>query len=70
MDINTLDINTFSNLITGGCFPIACCIFLFNQNNNMQKILTSLTIAMNSIVDRLERIEDVIELNQKNKESK
>lgn len=65
-----MDINTFSNLITGVGFPIACCIFLFYQNNNMQKILTDLTIAMNSIVDRLERIEDVIELEQKNKESK
>lgn len=65
-----MEINTFTNLITGVGFPIACCILLFLQNNNMQKTLTDVTLAMQSIVDRLERIENSVERFKERQENK
>ena len=36
-----MDVNAITELITGVGFPIACCVVLFKQNSELQKVLTN-----------------------------
>jgi hypothetical protein len=51
-------IQIVSELVTKVGFPIACCIVLFNQNSNLQKVLGEIQVTMQKMVDELEDLGD------------
>lgn len=56
-----MDINTITQLISGVGFPIACCCVLFKQNGELQATLKEISIALQSLSDRIKDIEDKIQ---------
>lgn len=53
--------NAITELITGVGFPIACCVVLFKQNSELQKVLTNLSNTLTSLNDRVGRIESKLD---------
>jgi len=50
-------------LITNIGFPIACCVFLFQQNGKLADALSDLNKTLSTIDIRLERLEREVEDN-------
>lgn len=50
--------NEIAQLISTVGFPIACCCVLFYQNGKMQETLHGVNVTMQSLVDKLEAMEN------------
>lgn len=55
-----MDINTITQLITSVGFPIVACYVLFKQNSELTNTITKLTVTLETINERIGKIEDVI----------
>lgn len=51
-------LQAFEQFVQSVGFPIAACCVMFYQNSKMQKILSDLSIALNTLNNRIEEIED------------
>ena len=54
------------NLITNVCFPICCCVVLFNNNSKFTETLNSLNVTLKEISTRIENLEDKMEVKNEN----
>lgn len=52
-----MDGETITQLITTVEFPIACCIFMFIQNNKLQNTLTEISKTLTSMNERISQLE-------------
>lgn len=55
-----MDINAITQLITSVGFPIVACYVLFKQNSELTNTITKLTVTLETINERIGKIEDVI----------
>ena len=55
-----MDVNTITQLITSVGFPIVACYVLFKQNSELTNTITKLTVTLETINERIGKIEDVI----------
>ena len=55
-----MDINAITQLVTSVGFPIVACYVLFKQNSELTNTITKLTVTLETINERIGKIEDVI----------
>ena len=55
-----MDVNVITQLITSVGFPIVACYVLFKQNSELTNTITKLTATLETINERIGKIEDVI----------
>lgn len=55
-----MDIQGFTTLISTVGFPIACCCVMFYQNGKLQETLSSLTVTLEKMAERLSDIEQKV----------
>lgn len=55
-----MDINAITQLITSVGFPIVACYVLFKQNGELTNTITKLSVTLETINERIGKIEDVI----------
>lgn len=55
-----MDVNVITQLITSVGFPIVACYVLFKQNSELTNTITKLTVTLETINERIGKIEDVI----------
>ena len=55
-----MDVNSITQLITSVGFPIVACYVLFKQNSELTNTITKLTATLETINERIGKIEDVI----------
>ena len=55
-----MDVNAITQLITSVGFPIVACYVLFKQNSELTNTITKLTVTLETIDERIGKIEDVI----------
>ena len=55
-----MDVNAITQLITSVGFPIVACYVLFKQNSELTNTITKLTVTLETINERIGKIEDVI----------
>lgn len=53
-----MDVTTMTQMISSVGFPIACCCVMFYQNNKLQETLSSISITMQSMTEKIKDIED------------
>lgn len=58
-----MDVTAVTTLISTVGFPIAACCVMFYQNSKLQETLHEVTITMQTLVDKIECIENKV--NQK-----
>lgn len=59
-----MDVNTITQLITSVGFPIVACYVLFKQNSELTNTITKLTTTLETMNERIGRIEDVIDIKK------
>ena len=62
-----MDINAITQLITSVGFPIVACYVLFKQNSELTSTITKLTGTLETINERIGKIEDRLDSNKKEK---
>lgn len=60
-----MDISTISQVISTVGFPIAACVVMFYQNGKLQQTLTDFVATLQKMNDRMDSIEDKLEVNYK-----
>lgn len=58
-----MDITEISQIISTVGFPIAACVVMFYQNGKLQQTLTDFVATLQKMNDRMDSIEDKLELN-------
>lgn len=53
-----MDLTQITQLISNVGFPIACCCVMFYQNSKLQQTLQEITVTMQSLVTKVNDIED------------
>lgn len=60
-----MDISAISQVISAVGFPIAACVVMFYQNGKLQQTLTDFVATLQKMNDRMDSIEDKLEVNYK-----
>lgn len=60
-----MDIAAISQIISTVGFPIAACVVMFYQNGKLQQTLTDFVATLQKMNDRMDSIEDKLEINYK-----
>lgn len=55
-----MDMTAITTLISSVGFPIAACCVMFYQNSKLQETLQQVTLTMQSLVEKVNDIEDNI----------
>lgn len=55
-----MDVTAVTTLISTVGFPIAACCVMFYQNSKLQETLHEVTITMQTLVDKIECIENQV----------
>lgn len=58
--MSSMDITAITTLISSVGFPIAACCVMFYQNSKLQETLQQVTLTMQSLVEKVNDIEDNI----------
>lgn len=53
-----MDVTEITTMISTVGFPIAACCVMFYQNSKLQATLQDVTVTMQTLVDKIEAIED------------
>lgn len=56
-----MDVNDITTLIGSLGFPICACVVMFKQNDKLQTTLKDISLAMQSITERITDIERKID---------
>lgn len=59
-----MDINAITQLVTSVGFPIVACYVLFKQNSELTNTITKLTVTLETINERIGKIEDSINIKK------
>ena len=60
-----MDINAITQLVTSVGFPIVACYVLFKQNSELTNTITKLTVTLETINERIGKIENRLENDKK-----
>lgn len=60
-----MDISAISQVVSTVGFPIAACVVMFYQNGKLQQTLTDFVATLQKMNDRMDSIENKLELNYK-----
>lgn len=63
-----MDIELLINLVGSVGFPIAACIFMFNQNNKLTSTLAELSTTLTLMNERVSNIENKLDVCVAHKE--
>lgn len=60
-----MNITEISQIVSTVGFPIAACVVMFYQNGKLQQTLTDFVATLQKMNDRMDSIEDKLEVNYK-----
>lgn len=60
-----MEMEAIMTAITNVGFPIACCIFMFVQNDKMQKTLADLASTLSLMSERIKDVEEELKKGDK-----